>query len=1100
MDQYSVVVDLLNREGNMCGDEMVREYKNFDSYKEIFSILVNKECFDPRVVVSIKDKEGNVLDKKDFQISSGKWEEKLTGENDKTIPMVSSQEKNSSIGWYLLGLVVVMILILLFCFWKHRGNKIVGLLIVFFGSLSLLVSVGTVKAASWYWNGTSFGNVVGCPMDGINQTTVNVSTDYNSYRAGVGNIVVTVNVWTYSNSGFHVVLTNDNGQEVWTGPFNRYNAYGGGTTRVVYMSVPGNAGGHGLTVRVSHTCARNNQGTLYYTVTPADSFSPYISNISLANGSFSCSNQIDLSGNIFDQDGGCGLSARFGNDPMVNGFSRGGLCNGSWFDSGTRTFGPGYHVWTIQGFDSYNHSSPVYWQGFTVNSAPNGISQNSPYNGQRFDSYGGSYWVNFNLSASDPDNNVNHMAVYVRNTNTGQQYVPACEFWSAGGSCGINLPPGNYGWSACAWDTPCNAAFCNWSWRPFRVNDIPTMTITNLSQQSTTVPGCGRYNWTVYANDSDNISWDLNDNGSARMTPIRTSSAKGYTSGWRDIGYGNKWVNLSGVIRDPYVSVGATNTPSIQLNCEPNQPTQPTGSIGACNPSTLTNPVTVSSTVGDPDGNVSVTLSITGNYGNGAPFTMSQSLGLRSGLVSNAFNIPFDSTVTQIIVSTSDPVGGWTKSSSSNVWLPADKSPNSKVSDWITYPAGTTNKYVANSNPRFVMGDLATRLEPITVDDRSFDPDGNNQNVQATFWLEIFNAGTSAWQSLGSSALRPPNSIAGGMYYHDVPFNNLYAGQHRYRAQDRDACGAVSPVSSYYNFTVAPPVVKNITVNSGTAGCPACGNRNTSIVVDWNDVPYIQNAQSSGIGGGYYVEWDNGDGSGWHAVTKSLPDATAGWTSDNRIVLVTDVLNLYNLSTSTARNVRYRVASYSNGVYSDWLYSNIVTYNCPIPGGLLIFPPNSNDPEVPLEIRADEDSQLLTAKLRCQLFGTKEWSDAYGDDLISAARSNRVYAPETNPITYTWDTLVELDDCSSGSSFGGTPPNPGNIFHAGTSTVMDGCEGKISATVRNFGWSDVNINSLTGYRKVVIDPRATEEFNYSGEVISNPPPGFEKLDLPGVQR
>ncbi len=1097
-NQYNVVVELWNKEGNKCGEDVTKNFQDNETNSDIFSIAVSKECRDPQVIVSIRGENGVILDKKNYHVFSFESENDSREENDKTVVVMTNLPDFSLTGWYLLVVVLVMIFILLLVLWKHGRNNVIRLATLFFCILSFALSIKTVRAASWSWNGTSYGNVVNCPRDGINQTTVNVSTDNNTYRANTGSIVITVSVWTQSNSGFYIDLINDNGQSTSVGQFNRYNAGGGTVNRMVYFSVPGNAGNHGLTVRINHTCVRNNQTTLYYTVTPADLYPPTISNIYPTNwGAPLCSNYVDLSGNIWDQDGECNLTATFGNDLVVAGISRSGLCNGSWFNSGAKWFSNGNHVWKVQGFDSYGHIGQEYWQGFKVNTPPTiSLSCNS-------NTYTQPQNICLYTSVSDPDGNqspsitVNGMGTY------------------GGTSFCYSFNPGTYSWYGTVRDS------CNQSAQTgvctFRVNGVPSVTSTSTSSS------CGSV--TLYAtaihngSPGDVAKMTFYVNGSARCVYDNFSSLVQYPC---NIATGNNNNSISW-----YVVVSDTNNTSnsqsgspVTPNCPPYPPDNLSEFINCRN-------VTLRAHVSDPDGtgrNLRVvfhpTVSFSGN--NIVESAISDS--------SPSVNLvlPFDSLFTWSVDVTdnlSTPVTTYR-----NVNLSTDHSPQNKTS-YIIDPKNSTT-YPANANPRFSIDYDKLRLQPVTINDYSYDADTLNQTIPGTYDYnqDTYKQRVQAALSLsvngvgqGSISKVDPYQLTNGYYYHNIPLANLYAGNWSYTMQDTDACGAISGAVSG-SFVIAPPAVKNVRDATGDSGCPLCGGRKTNIRIEWDEVPYITNARNTSTNPDahlYYAEWTNNDPSRmsalcgsylldgkWCPVTKpsSHPDYNlgSGYVRGSSIILETDVLDLYDLSTSTPRNIHYRVRSYSNGVFSDWVvYPAVdqpaITYNCPIPGGLLIFPPTSNDPDIPLEIRADEDSTQLTAKLRCQLFKTKKWSDAYGDDLISAARSNRIYSPETNPVTFVWDPLAELDLCSSGSIIKNTPPDPGNILHAGTSTVMDSCEGTIRATVRNFGWSDVGLNELTGYRKIVIDPRATEEFNYSGEVISNPPPGFEKLDLPGVQ-
>ena len=1084
---YSIEVLFLDGNGKNCTNKISKNYSNNKQFRETISANIINECLDPNLEVVIKDSNGNILDQKKYQVQS--VVDDLNKESSSGVQRDESKI-NKELFFVLLILFFVLLLILFWIFFRKKKKIPISIVLFLFVFLSFAY-FEVVSASSW---GMGFTTDSACD-NRDDWVSVNANTNKDTYNPSES-IMVTVSIG--SNTCLNAIndiyldLRNDNGEwktsshlqvTGWDDP-DGYDS----VSSVLWFNNPG-VGNHNFSRQIVYTCGYDAGSYSYrqyayacnidncprilpYSVIQPNDFAPEIRDSYPANGGLICNSITRVGVLSRDPDGRTFLNSDFynGSWSKIGDDDRNAGPSSEWFYTYDRNWNLGRNDWHA----SVSDGRFTTWTDryFNVNRAPTGINQNSPYSGQRFDSSGGNYWVNFSLSASDPDNNVNHMAVYVRNINTGQQYIPACEVWSVSGTCGMSLPPGNYGWSACAWDTPCNAAFCNWSWRPFQVNQIPTVTAQAPGS------GCGQVNLSAIAQhnfvpgEQAWIRFDYWGGKNGSITYPISSSFQSFPLTLSGIS-GNSTIYWSVTVWDSNGRSSSAGGQSVTPNCTPNPPYGFNQTIN-CSQATLY------ASGSDPDGGQLYMTFTTNN-----PW-MSNQVNIWSGQqASTTFNLGFDRAFSWM-VSARDPYGAQRDSGWMGTYL-TDRSPQGKVSDVLTYKAVNYNP---SSAPRFVIDDAATRLQPVTVNDHSYDPDGNNQNVQATFWLEVNNAGTGSWQNIATSGLIAPNNINAGTYYHNITYNNLYAGQHRYRAQDRDACGATSPVSSYYNFTIAPPAVKNITVNSGTAGCPACGNRNTSIVVDWDDVPYIQNAQSSGIGGGYYVEWSNDGGATYRAVTKSLPDATAGWTSDSRIVLVTDVLNLYNLSTSTVRNIRYRVASYSNGVYSDWLYSNIVTYNCPIPGGLTITPN-------PVDMRGDEDSQPITARIHCRDFNGGVVG-VLGGDMISAAQANRVYPPDTNPVSFVWNQtdIDNLNFCSTGTKIN-TPPNPGNTIHAGSNTTVDPCEGKLGATLTNYGWPE--IGALTGDTWISINPRATEEFNYSGEVISNPPPGFEKLDLPGVQ-
>ncbi|MFZ5392505.1 MAG: hypothetical protein ACOZAR_04970 [Patescibacteria group bacterium] len=828
-----------------------------------------------------------------------------------------------------------------------------------------------------------------------------------------------------------------------------------------------------------------NVNTVSFRVRQPNDYAPVINSTSPTNGEVKCTNRLRVGIYANDGDGATQLNSDFynGAGTKIGDDDRWAGPGLEWFLTNDLNWNPGRNDWSASISDGKFSTSVSRY--FVVNRNPSCSSVSGPTGVKNPGSY------QFNMSTSDQDGNINNAKIVLSN---GAEIDPG-GYYSA--------PAGNYSYYGRVRDI-CTTSTCAGS--NFRLNDVPSISVF------TATPGCDvnsgeYYSWTVNISDQDNVSWRLYESiNSGAYTQIYSSTQKN-RQGTRSFGFGNKNIRLRLDVVDDYGASATRSYGPFTLNCSPKSPTDLRETVSCRN-------VNLSAWVEDPDGgNLTVTFSPNVTFTPSGGNVVNVSSGRRASV---DLVLPMNSNFTWSVSATDNLSPLVRTNRGLSLWT--NRTPFDKHSDGITYvgvlnPVAINLDLTQNPNslvisPRFVIDYDKTGLGALNMDDYSTengdtsDPSALNQEVKSRFYLDVWTLvnGSWVWYNVGYSPnLLDPAvtslSSSSAQYSHRENFSGLYAGDWQYRATDTDKCGA-AVTSPNYLFRVAPPVPINLSVNMGTAGCPICGNRNTAIVLDWDDVPYIQYAQSTSIGGGYRVDWSNDGGTTWRPVTKSLPDSTAGWTSDSRIVLVTDVLNLYDLSTSTVRNIRYRVASYSNGIRSNWLYSDIVPYNCEIPTGVAVNSGNS------IELRADENSQPVNVLLTCRRFNDPS-GVVSGTSTINQVDRARAANPNNSSPTINW-TIVNLTNCSSGTEMVNNPVSDGtipkNILHAGTNTTLSPCDGYLWAKLTNFGWSDVGINELNGNVYVAINPRATEEFNYSGEVISNPPPGFEKLDLPGVEK
>ena len=168
------------------------------------------------------------------------------------------------------------------------------------------------------------------------------------------------------------------------------------------------------------------------------------------------------------------------------------------------------------------------------------------------------------------------------------------------------------------------------------------------------------------------------------------------------------------------------------------------------------------------------------------------------------------------------------------------------------------------------------------------------------------------------------------------------------------------------------------------------------------------------------------------------------------------------------------MASYANGVYSDWGYSAIVRYDCPLPGSLNVVPN-------PIKVQSENESETLQVYITC-----RHWDgSSFGQGTIDMIGKHR-----DGSATLSWTIGNDVQICTAyGTQMHGT--NPGDKIYAGANTTVDPCEGKLYVSVNNYGWPE--IGAISGSADVIITIRPTEEFEYTGDVITTPPPGFEEF-------
>jgi len=236
---------ITGKEGEECAVPYSQTLnKNPLSPKIEIPISINKDCYDPTVLVNLKDASGNTLDEKTFKTETG---------GDKTA---------ASFYVYIIFVLIIILLIIGFIIYKKKkGNKFNMILpVIFLMALISVIPSDKVSADTYSIGG---GN-------GSNTCTGNytISLDKASYVPGEP-VRANGYLWTYCNIG----ASSESGMWVSTSsnptPILMLNSNGGTATQVVFgRGEPGVDHVDFLVKLVSNQLGVNNvyKSSLYYTV------------------------------------------------------------------------------------------------------------------------------------------------------------------------------------------------------------------------------------------------------------------------------------------------------------------------------------------------------------------------------------------------------------------------------------------------------------------------------------------------------------------------------------------------------------------------------------------------------------------------------------------------------------------------------------------------------------------------------------------------------------------------------------------------------------------------------------------------------------------
>ena len=129
LGNVTMEISIKDSTGNSCIDPTT-ENINSNMGVQTFSMPIIADCINPKISVSIKDSQGNILDKNEFTIASKNVPEKTT---EKTVP-----ESKKTQSWSILNIIIlvgIVLLVLIVClafFYWAKKRKASGILFFLF--------------------------------------------------------------------------------------------------------------------------------------------------------------------------------------------------------------------------------------------------------------------------------------------------------------------------------------------------------------------------------------------------------------------------------------------------------------------------------------------------------------------------------------------------------------------------------------------------------------------------------------------------------------------------------------------------------------------------------------------------------------------------------------------------------------------------------------------------------------------------------------------------------------------------------------------------------------------------------------------------------
>lgn len=714
-----------------------------------------------------------------------------------------------------------------------------------------------------------------------------------------------------------------------------------------------------------------------------------------------------------------------------------------------------------------------YWWYFRVNRAPTCSITGPGYN-QLFRT---SDTVNMSVSVSN-DNDNGYVAFYPWGYH-GSNWGAVGNFSS---SYGFRPGSGTFNWSAQVSDTYGALNGCGSSL--FRVNSPPSSATANCNP--------------TFRCDNQSVGWantqlagsiydvDGNSNG---YVDVQGRGTQSLNSNWNLPSGAYNWQVRAQDSWEPSLPQAYSSWCSLTINTPPSGITQNSPANGAffCKGSR----VDLLANISDINSNSFGRFAISPRSGNpciGFPNTMDSSVGNSVNICRTFLGASIGGDYSWNVQAIDQCPGRQTGVTGNRSFRVDDQPRNlSPLRVVLTGTAGTNPSIVSSFGsttlPTQTILRSAATLTQMDIwgqaNDNDFGYSGYTEGYTGRIDVSSNIAGYGPWPL--NTGL---NNVTANPYNFARGIANLRPGIYRFTINDTDRCGEAAVATAQYTISIAPDSPATLNIDPADP-CPVtCGARDMRIHLSWDAVPAAQlyRIQYNEI---YPIPVDD---SGWTDITDNyiFSGSNAGWSASNDIIWKPDVLRV-NL-----KNVSYRVYSWANGVRSEnAMTAGPVNYDCRIPYSLSIIPPTTAKCGDDICLEGEQLSSNIDVRLLCRNHAEEIAIPAIrgvtGMDMWMEASAGRAQL--------AWTVSPFLQTCAPVTSMVPVPPALPHQIQAGVNTYDYNCVGPLDVTITNFtAWPE--IPTLTGTIPVHINPRATEEFNYSGSSISNPPPGFEKMGLP----
>jgi len=151
VNEFNLKLAIYDDNGNLCMDESSLYEKMIDEQAEeiqTFSINVNKDCYNPKVVATAENSSGDILAQEEYQISTESVKKEITEEQKDLIKKEKSANKyiEYAIVLIFIGLLFVILLII-----RKKGKGVNLSIFLFFISVGFIfgLSVNEAKAGTF---------------------------------------------------------------------------------------------------------------------------------------------------------------------------------------------------------------------------------------------------------------------------------------------------------------------------------------------------------------------------------------------------------------------------------------------------------------------------------------------------------------------------------------------------------------------------------------------------------------------------------------------------------------------------------------------------------------------------------------------------------------------------------------------------------------------------------------------------------------------------------------------------------------------------------------------------------------------------------------